>query len=201
MPRLRGAAFSETSSVAAAPHAGVGRHNTMDTKMSYLELILSGSNAVLTFLLGFLLNSYLSAYAQAKAKNLATKEDIADITKKVETVRAEVAKETILLEKRRDLYEKLADTMRIFISGHSATEAQKEAFHTAYVKCWLWAPDSLIQTLNDFLEMQKDVAADQSRHRQEELKNLFCAVITEMRKDAGFSETAQSQQTFAFVRF
>ena len=47
-------------------------------------LILAGMIAV-----GVLVRRYLPSYAKEKGKNLATKEDIADITKKVEEVRSQ----------------------------------------------------------------------------------------------------------------
>jgi hypothetical protein len=48
--------------------------------MTNLETILLIATSILTFLLGLLTKAYLPAYAKAKAKNLATKEDIEEIT-------------------------------------------------------------------------------------------------------------------------
>jgi len=105
--------------------------------MTHLELILAGVTITLTFLCGLLFKAYLPAYVKTKAKNLATKEDIAEITNQVERVRAAISQETALLEKRREVYERIADSLRIFISGHASTEKQKEEFHAAYaLKPW-----------------------------------------------------------------
>ncbi len=71
--------------------------------MTDLELILSGATLILTILLGLLFSIYLPSYTKEKAKNLATKEDIAEITNKAESVRAEFSKESQLLEKRREV--------------------------------------------------------------------------------------------------
>lgn len=48
---------------------------------------------VLIFIVGLLIKIYLPGYIGEKAKNLATKEDIADITSKIEQVKVEYAKQ------------------------------------------------------------------------------------------------------------
>ncbi len=48
--------------------------------MNFLWLIIG-------FLFGFIVNNYLPAYFSKKGENLATKEDIANITKQVEEVK------------------------------------------------------------------------------------------------------------------
>lgn len=169
--------------------------------MTNLETILLVVTGILTFLLGLLTKVYLPAYAKAKAKNLATKEDIEEITQKIEKVRAAITQETALLEKRREVYEKITDALRVFIHGHEATDAQKEAFHSAYAACWLWAPDALLMKLNQFIDIQKDLAVDRRSHPQDEIKQLFGQVILEMRRDAGFSTTGLEDDAYQFVSF
>ena len=169
--------------------------------MTQLELILSGVTITLTVFCGLLFKVYLPAYVKTKAKNLATKEDIAEITNSVERVRAAISQETALLEKRREVYERIADSLRIFIAGHAATEKQQEEFHAAYSACWLWAPDDLLVALNDFIQMQQDIAAGRSSHSQDELKDSFGEIMLKMRKDAGFEETEVNQGNYNFVKF
>lgn len=169
--------------------------------MTQLELILSGVTITLTVFCGLLFKVYLPAYVKTKAKNLATKEDIAEITNSVERVRAAISQETALLEKRREVYERIADSLRIFIAGHAATEKQQEEFHAAYSACWLWAPDDLLVALNDFIQMQQDIAADRSSHSQDKLKDSFGKIMLKMRKDAGFEETEVNQGNYNFVKF
>ena len=169
--------------------------------MTQLELILSGATITLTALCGLLFKVYLPAYVKTKAKNLATKEDITEITNRVERVRAAISQETALLEKRREVYERIADSLRIFIAGHAATEKQKEEFHAAYSACWLWAPDDLLVALNDFIQMQKEIAANRSSHGQDELKNSFGQIMLKMRRDVGFEETEVNQGSYNFVKF
>lgn len=161
-----------------------------------------GLGAVLGGIFGyFLLRSYLPAYFSEKAKNLATKEDVAAITTEVEGVRAEFAKESVLLEKRREVYERITDGLRVFISGHEATESQKNAFHSAYSACWLWAPDEILQNLNRFIRMQQEITADPDAHSQEDLKRVYGSIILAMRQDAGFPETSMAEGEYSFVRF
>lgn len=169
--------------------------------MTSLEVALAWTNAALMVLGGLLLRSYLPAYVKAKATNLATKEDISEITEKVESVRAAIARDSVLLEKRREVYERISDALRVFISGHEATAQQKEAFHSAYAACWLWAPDSLLLKLNTFLTMQKAITANLQAHSQEELKATFGEIIILMRKDAGFDQTTLNGKGYEFVRF
>lgn len=169
--------------------------------MTTLEAVLAISNGVLAFLLGLLLKRYLLAYAKSKAKNLATKEDIAEITQKVEKVRAAVTNETALLEKRRQVYENIADALRVFIHGHGATSKQQEAFHAAYAACWLWAPDDLLTKLNDFIDIQKDLAMDRNSHPQDKIRSSYGQVILEMRRDVGFPSTKLDEKAYEFVSF
>ncbi|MBP9101185.1 MAG: hypothetical protein KBF68_07400 [Nitrosomonas sp.] len=167
--------------------------------MTDLEPILWGA---ILFLLGLLTSSYLPSYTKEKAKNLATKEDIAEITKRVESVRADFSKESQLLEKRREVYERISDSLRIFIDGHHNCSQQQNAFHSAYSACWLWAPDEVLIKLNKFIEMQKNNAANGNEmHSQEELKQIYCEIILSMRRDVGFSETTIDKETYAFVKF
>lgn len=169
--------------------------------MTQLELILSGVTIVLTVLCLLLFKSYLPAYVKTKAKNLATKQDISEITNSVERIRATISHETALLERRREVYEQIANSLRIFIAGHIATEKQKEEFHKTYSACWLWAPDNILVALNDFIQMQQDIAANSSSYTQEELKNSFGEIMLQMRKDVGFERTEVNQDNYNFVKF
>ena len=106
-----------------------------------------------------------------------------------------------MLEKRRAVYERLTDALRVFIQGQEATDTQREAFHSAYAACWLWAPDELLTKLNQFIDIQKDLAVDRNSHPQDEIKKLFGQVILEMRRDAGFSATGLEDDAYQFVSF
>ena len=169
--------------------------------MTSLELVLSGVSVVLSVLVGLLVKAYLPAYAKEKAKNLATKEDIADITAQAEKVRAEISKESALLEKRREVYERITNSLRVFISGHASTEDVKEKFHAAYSACWLWAPDAIIENLTKFIKMQQAVVTDPKSYSQGEIKRVCGEIILGMRKDVGFPSTKMDAARYSFVQF
>ncbi len=170
--------------------------------MTNLELILTGATLLQMILLGLLLSVYLPAYAKEKGGNLATKEDIAEITNRVESVRTEFAKESALLEKRREVYERISDSLRIFIDGHDTSPQQQNAFHSAYSACWLWTPDEVLTKLDQFIKMQQENAANNHRtHSQEDLKRVYYEIILGMRKDVGFPETTMDETRYSFVKF
>ena len=60
--------------------------------MSLDTLILGALQIIIAVILGLVIKSYLPAYFSKKGENLATKEDIKDITEKVEEIRVEYAK-------------------------------------------------------------------------------------------------------------
>jgi len=156
---------------------------------------------MLAILVGFLVKAYLPSYVREKGKNLATKEDIAEITRLVERVRAEISNESVLIEKRREVYERISDSLRIFIAGHTASVNEKEHFHSAYAACWLWAPDHVLENLNKFIRMQQDVAVNPSKYTQDDLKYLYGEIILGMRRDVGFPVTTLQEKSYTFVRF
>lgn len=56
-----------------------------------MDLVLTISYISVAFIAGLLVKSYLPSYAKKKGENLATREDIADITAKIETVKHDYA--------------------------------------------------------------------------------------------------------------
>lgn len=148
-----------------------------------------------------ILNKFLPAYLSEKGKNAATKEDIEEITQKVENIKATLSKEEKILEKRRLIYEQIVSSLRIFISGHGASNEQKEKFYEAYAATWLWAPDQVLSTLNIFIEHQIQNTGTDGRVPQETLKKLYANVILEMRKDVGFSDTNIKSDNYVFATF
>lgn len=148
-----------------------------------------------------LLNKYLPAYLSEKGKNTATKEDIEEITNKVENIKASLSKEEKILEKRRLIYEQIVSSLRIFISGHGISNEQKEKFYEAYAATWLWAPDEVLSSLNIFIEKQIQNNGTYGAVSQEMLKILYANVILEMRKDVGFIDTNIKPENYVFATF
>jgi hypothetical protein len=81
---------------------------TVDHLLVYLGLI-GGGGLLGAGILAYIVKSFIPAYLTEKGKNLATREDIAEITNKVESVRIEYAKQlqelahqnTLLIEEFR----------------------------------------------------------------------------------------------------
>ena len=61
----------------------------MDWAILIFEILL----AVTVFLIGLFVKNYLPSYMDEKGKNLATKEDIEEITRKTEEVQKEFVKD------------------------------------------------------------------------------------------------------------
>ncbi|WP_294892092.1 MULTISPECIES: hypothetical protein [unclassified Sulfuricurvum] len=147
-----------------------------------------------------LLNKFLPAYFSEKGKNTATKEDIEEITQKVEKIKSSLSKEEKILEKRRLIYEQIVSSLRIFISGHGVSDEQKEKFYEAYAAAWLWAPDEVLSNLNIFIEHQIQNTSVYGTLPQEILKKLYANVILEMRKDVGFNDTNIKPENYVFAK-
>jgi hypothetical protein len=161
---------------------------------------------------GILVRSYLPAYVAEKGKNTASKEDLAHLTGIVEGVKAlhiteiERLKATLLaegqlVEHRRRVYEEMCAALRIFQSGHGGSPEAKERFHAAHAAAWLWATDSVLAALNQFIQMQIQHAASPGSIDQNSMKSAYSSVIVAMRKDAGFSSTSLVASNFQFVQF
>jgi len=95
-------------------------------------LVLSICQLVATFVLGVLV-LLARSYAQEKGKNLATKEDIADITRRVEEVKAEHARQAQALEHAHEQLLKQADqTHQLSLA---AIDRRLQAHQEAFAKC------------------------------------------------------------------
>ena len=124
-------------------------------------------------IISLLLNKFLPGYLSEKGKNLATKEDISQITEKIESVKSIYSNEDKVLERRRQIYEEIVSALRIFISGHGISTEQKEKFYEAYASAWLWAPDSVLIKLNTFVEQQIKYTEKTEITNQETMKKQY----------------------------
>ena len=175
-------------------------------------LVLSIINSVALVLAGLFLYSYLPSYMKTKGANLASKEDLAELTSLVEEVKAEyasqletlksdLASEGQIVERRRRVYEATCSALRIFQAGHDNSETAKLAFHEAYSSAWLWASDDVLCLLNHFIGLQIEVAASAGSVPQQELKQAYADVMLAMRRDVGFRDTSMDSGDFHFVQF
>lgn len=108
-----------------------------------------------------------------------------------------------LLVRKRQVYERLAGSMRVFFDrGVPASNAEREQFLQAYDAGFLWADDAVLEVVGAFLD--QNVAAgggptdpDHSR----ELQTLYGETMTRMRRDAGFPVSDQARARYRVVSF
>ncbi|MFZ2400110.1 MAG: hypothetical protein WAW31_15735 [Smithella sp.] len=124
--------------------------------------------ALLVFYL--LMKNYLPKYFQEKGKNLATKEDIREITDKVESVKTDYARqlelfkhEMALLEKRRELSAQVVDLINRYKElppeDGKASDAQLRSFEQDYYKLIPWIPTDILKALNLLFSKSKPCVA------------------------------------------
>lgn len=156
--------------------------------------------------------TFMPAYVAEKAKNLASKEDLAHLTRVVEEVKAAhteelerikatLATEANVMERRRKVYEEIGDALRVFVEGHGSTDQAKNRFHAAYAAAWLWASDDAVNQLNRFIALQSQHSANPRSVPMAQLKAAYVEVVLAMRRDVGFPETAVPASSYQFVQF
>lgn len=117
----------------------------------------------------------------------------------LENERATLTREQELLVRRRNVYTKLALTMRIFLGAPTkATPKQQDAFLAAYDEAALWASESVIAEIATFLDMQIQHAAAPGSVSQPALRAEFVHCITVMRRDCGFPLSAYRHRVVTF---
>lgn len=164
--------------------------------MGNINLIINFLTLLLVFYFVF-----LKKYLEKKGENLATKEDIAGITEKMEEVKTKYAGESHMLVKKREAYEEIARYLQVFIIGREEYyEEYKKGMTDAYSAAWLWSGDDLIKALNKHIEMQKSLAEGKSVE-QKELKESYASCMLLIRKDAGYEETKLKENDFIFFNF
>jgi len=122
--------------------------------MEVIILIINGLLLISIWVIFLLLRAYLPSYFKKKGENLATKEDIAEITKQIEQVKMEFTTKSQVLFKKRETYEKIVQSLRIFIQGNEATGSDKKQMLDAYSTAWLWASDLALKKLNYHIDLQ-----------------------------------------------
>jgi hypothetical protein len=114
----------------------------------------------IALLISFLwLRKYLPTYFQEKGKNLATKEDIGEITDKIEAVKTDYARqlelfksEISLLDKRREISAQVVDLINRYkelpAEGGNADQKRLRSFEQDYYKLVPWIPTDILKALN-----------------------------------------------------
>jgi hypothetical protein len=179
--------------------------------MENILVVLNFLTLAAVIIIGLLLKHYLPSYLTEKGKNLATKEDIEEITNKIERVKsqyvseieklkAELQNQSQVLSRRREVYDNIAKSLNVFLAGRVDTEEQKKKFLEAYASTWLWAPDPVVKALNNFIDLVT-ISQPPKTAEQEARKTAYANCILEMRKDSGFPTTELDHESHRFVSF
>lgn len=106
----------------------------------------------------------IRSYAVEKAKNLATKEDIDAITRKVEAVKDEVA----LMARRREMTSEVVDFINAYKqTPQGAADVDLLALEKAYYKLAVWVPSEVLTGLNALVSVKA--------HEKPDVKDLVIA--------------------------
>ena len=116
----------------------------------------------------------------------------------LEHERAVAAKEQELLIRRRNVYAKLALSMRVFLnSGAPSPNDKKTDFLQAYDEAALWASEEVITEIANFLDLLTKHASNGAVDQQT-LKAAFVNCITAMRRDCGFPTSQYQHRVVSF---
>lgn len=110
-------------------------------------------------------------------------------------------KEQDKLNQKREVYIELVESMSIFINGRVNVENRKEyerRFLKAYDKSWLWASDTVLRVLSEYMQFKLDHVNNNDVNEE---KRLFIKCILEMRKDIGFENTDMNFSDYKFINF
>lgn len=117
----------------------------------------------------------------------------------LENERATLTREHELLVRRRNVYTKLALSMRVFLnSGVPATPDQQNAFLAAYDEAALWASEEVVSELATFLDMQVQNKKIPGSASPEAQLAEFVHCITVMRRDCGFPQSQYQHRVVTF---
>lgn len=110
------------------------------------------------------------------------------------------AREQELLIRRRNVYTKLATSMRVFLGSGSDPQGPelRRQFLAAYDEAVLWAPDPVLGCIARFLDMNQEPLIRTGMINQEALRAAFEECILMMRRDSGFPHTSLR---YRFVTF
>lgn len=115
----------------------------------------------------------------------------------LERAKNELQSEMDVLQRRRDVYAKLAHEMRVFQRGDDKQHQgdRRQRFLQAYDEVCLWGSESVVDQLGRFLDLVRvDVEAqaavtNPAQHDQMKVQ-AYEACIEAMRRDSGFPDTS-----------
>lgn len=105
----------------------------------------------------------------------------------LENERAASEREHELLIRRRNVYAKLAISLRVFLRRHDQIAPDnRELFLEAYDEASLWAPDEIMNEIGTFLDLNMQSVAAPGTVDQKAQQAAYAKCIEAMRRDCGF---------------
>lgn len=167
--------------------------------MALLLLVLQVATLAIIVLFG---QKFFPAYVSKKAENLATKEDVAEITKRteaartpylaeIENIKHQLQEHSRVYSERQRLYVDFAEAVaKVFVAGRGATDQDVSAFYAKYAAVVLSAPDDIVRAANKHLEVQRIAAQTRKfSELQPDLQQTLQQLILAMRRDGFYPET------------
>jgi len=172
----------------------------MDAILTPLDDVSGIKSLLLVIALLGIVNAWLT-YSKEKGKNLATKEDIKELTRRVEAVKFEFENKGQIHAQQRQVYAEIAAASRVFLAGGVASAEAKERFLEAYNLAWLWAADEVLDRMIEFLNLQIQHA--KVPQDPDEIKLAYSRLMVTMRSDAAVLKGNRTRKTdeYQFVRF
>lgn len=117
----------------------------------------------------------------------------------LENEREASAREHELLIRRRNVYAKLAISLRIFLRRHDQIAPDnREKFLEAYDEASLWAPDEVMNEIGKFLDLNKQNVETPGAVEQKVQQEAYAKCINAMRRDCGFPKTKFCYRVVSF---
>lgn len=122
-----------------------------------------------------------------------------EVDGKLEELRVRSQNQVDFVLRKREVYERLAKSLRIFLLGGNNTDEDKKDFLAAYDLAYLWASDPLVVALGELLDILLIHSQFPDTKNQVKMKRLYEKALLEMRKDSGFPETSLPADSYKFI--
>jgi len=164
--------------------------------VSFRELLAAfgGTTVVLTGLAIFVGHILSNRIAQREK---------AELDGKIETLKNDVKAlsedKFDALTRRRDVYSRLATSMRVFVEAVvPAGPKEKQEFLAAYDQGCVWGSEPVVESVGLFLDALTRLSQKHTDESMKQVKEAYALCILEMRRDVGFPD---SKFQFRFITF